>query len=351
MLARNLIANAAAAAAIAWLLASNPGWAQDAGWTVSEVTGGASVEVAGGPAVQAQTDLAVPLGAVIATEDDGRLSLTDGASVVTLSPGTEIEIREPPAPGKTSIFQRIGILMLEVERRARQHFEVETPYLAAVVKGTRFSVSVADAGAAVHVTDGMVEVSAPAAGRPVLVHPGQTATIDAHALDRLRLDGGRSESMLPEQGLRATHQQDDGDAGTKQVIRRSIGDASIDVSAATNGLVTSKTLTAATTAATDDVGGGTENDRSLAGPLDALTGRGAEISSAGALGHAAGRLGNGLGTGNGLADGLGSGLGGGAGNCSGLGNAIGNSAKGAANAAANIVGGPGEGLGDPDLGL
>ena len=42
----------------------------------------------------------------------------------------------------TTIVQQAGSILLEVEKRNVKHFEVETPYLAAVVKGTQFRVTV-----------------------------------------------------------------------------------------------------------------------------------------------------------------------------------------------------------------
>ena len=42
-----------------------------------------------------------------------------------------------------------GSILLDVEKRNVQHFEVETPYLAAVVKGTQFRVTVGPTGSRV----------------------------------------------------------------------------------------------------------------------------------------------------------------------------------------------------------
>ena len=42
----------------------------------------------------------------------------------------------------TTIIQQSGSILLEVEKQNVQHFQVETPYLAAVVKGTQFRVTV-----------------------------------------------------------------------------------------------------------------------------------------------------------------------------------------------------------------
>ena len=59
----------------------------------------------------------------------------------------------------TTIVQQAGSILLEVEKRNVKHFEVETPYLAAVVEGTQFSVTVNGDSTRVGVLRGQVEVS------------------------------------------------------------------------------------------------------------------------------------------------------------------------------------------------
>ncbi len=73
----------------------------------------------------------------------------------------------------TTITQQAGSILLEVEKKNVKHFEVETPYLAAVVKGTQFRVTVSASGATVDVTRGQVEVSDFKSGQIAMVMPGQ----------------------------------------------------------------------------------------------------------------------------------------------------------------------------------
>jgi hypothetical protein len=99
----------------------------------------------------------------------------------------------------TTILQQAGSILLEVEKRNVKHFEVETPYLAAVVKGTHFSVTVNAASTSVEVRRGQVEVSDFKSGQIALIMPGQTATSFAHGKAGLSLSGSGSFNPI-EQG-------------------------------------------------------------------------------------------------------------------------------------------------------
>ncbi|MGC8030557.1 FecR domain-containing protein, partial [Salmonella enterica] len=68
-------------------------------------------------------------------------------------------------------------------------FEVETPYLAAVVKGTHFSVTVDAGSTKVGVLRGQVEVSDFKTGQIAQVMPGQVATAFEHGKPGLSLSG------------------------------------------------------------------------------------------------------------------------------------------------------------------
>ena len=79
----------------------------------------------------------------------------------------------------TTIIQRSGSIVLDVEKRNVKHFEVETPLLAALVKGTRFRVTVEKDRSYVDVLRGQVEVSDLRSGQYALVEPEQTAKVSA----------------------------------------------------------------------------------------------------------------------------------------------------------------------------
>src|SRR5215472_1895564 len=99
----------------------------------------------------------------------------------------------------TTILQQAGSILLEVEKRDVQHFEVETPYLAAVVKGTQFIVTVGATSTSVEVRRGQVEVSDFKSGQIAQVLPGQVATSFEHGKGGLSLSGSGTFNRI-EQG-------------------------------------------------------------------------------------------------------------------------------------------------------
>jgi hypothetical protein len=69
------------------------------------------------------------------------------------------------------------IVHLRAEARRVKHFEVQTPYLAAVVKGTHFIVTADSEGASVSVDRGSVSVQSVATDRSTTIGVGQIATV------------------------------------------------------------------------------------------------------------------------------------------------------------------------------
>jgi FecR protein len=99
----------------------------------------------------------------------------------------------------TTIMQQAGSILLEVEKRNVKHFAVETPYLAAVVKGTQFNVTVKAASTSVEVHRGQVEVSDFKSGQIAQVMPGQVASTFEHGKGGLSLSGSGTFNPI-EQG-------------------------------------------------------------------------------------------------------------------------------------------------------
>jgi hypothetical protein len=134
--------------------------------------------------------------------------------------------------------------LLEVEKKNVPHFEVETPYLAAVVKGTKFTVSVDAGGAAVHVMEGVVETIDLDTGDVGMIHPGQTAQTRAGKGNGLTVSGPGVEPVQRGKDIeraqsspRVAPKSEDGarTAGKPTEIhaeRRSV----VDVAKSTNGL-------------------------------------------------------------------------------------------------------------------
>ena len=89
----------------------------------------------------------------------------------------------------TTILQQAGSILLEVEKRTINHFEVETPHLSAVVKGTRFNVTMSGNETRVGVFRGQVEVTDFMSGQHALVNAGQNATVAVQGPTGLSLSG------------------------------------------------------------------------------------------------------------------------------------------------------------------
>ena len=159
--------------------------AADGSWQVGKASGEVWVTNLGVQRASVTSETTIRAGDQIMTGQNGRVLLVRGEESILISPNTVISVSDQNADGMTTtIMQRAGSILLEVEKRNVKHFEVDTPYLAAVVKGTKFSVSLDDTGSHVEVFRGQVEVSAHKSGEIAEVTPGQTATVLARARRR-----------------------------------------------------------------------------------------------------------------------------------------------------------------------
>jgi hypothetical protein len=164
--------------------------AEDGAWRVSKSSGEVWMTVSGAqPASLGQQEVLKP-GDTIRTGRNGRVLLVRGDETILVSPNSVIGLPTEQKDGlSTTILQQAGSILLEVEKKNVKHFEVETPYLAAVVKGTHFSVSVNAASTSVNVLRGQVEVADFRSGQIAQVMPGQAATAFAHGQSGLSLSG------------------------------------------------------------------------------------------------------------------------------------------------------------------
>src|SRR6185369_12864178 len=91
---------------------------------------------------------------------------------------TQITIHDKPGDRPyTTVNEDFGSVEVEAERLNVQHFAVETQFLAAVVKGTHFTVSADGAGSSVKVNRGQVAVQSIATGRTTTVTVDQEARV------------------------------------------------------------------------------------------------------------------------------------------------------------------------------
>ncbi|SFI46966.1 FecR family protein [Bradyrhizobium sp. Gha] len=170
--------------------ASGASAADDGVWSVSKSTGEVWLSSSGAQQVSLNQEETLKPGDTIRTGRNGRVLLVRGEETILISPNSVVGVPAEKKEGlSTTIIQQAGSILLEVEKRNVKHFEVETPYLAAVVKGTHFSVTVGAGSTKVGVLRGQVEVSDFKTGQIAQVMPGQVATAFEHGKPGLSLRG------------------------------------------------------------------------------------------------------------------------------------------------------------------
>src|SRR5690348_2390892 len=183
------------------MIASSTAWGADGDpWSVSKSSGEVWLTTQGPQQVALGSDNMLKPGDTIRTGNNGRVLLTRGAETMLIAPNSVVGLPTDAQDGMaTTVLQRAGSILLDVERRNVKHFEVETPYLAAVVKGTQFRVTIEAGHTKVDVNRGQVEVSDFKSGQIAQVTPGQSATSFASGRPGLHLSGSGSFAPI-EQG-------------------------------------------------------------------------------------------------------------------------------------------------------
>jgi hypothetical protein len=172
------------------------------GWTLLEASGEVLVQMPEAPDwIPAEVGIVLPDDSSVRTGADGTATLstatlTAEGDVVRMTPSSEATLaRADPSTGiLTRVLQRIGTLFFEVAHRPSGTFRVDTPYLAVVVKGTAFGVSVASSGTSVSVTSGVVSVSKAEGGPAASVSAGQSASTGSDPDSAVSVSGGGTSS-------------------------------------------------------------------------------------------------------------------------------------------------------------
>lgn len=197
---RKFIGRDMSALALALLMFAGMGSAavaQDASWRVGRSSGDVWVATSGVHTVSLTQDAVLKPGDRINTGRNGRVLLVRGQETILVAPNSAIGIPTDKKDGMaTTITQQAGSILLNVEKQNVQHFSVETPYLAAVVKGTQFRVTVNAAGSRVDVLGGSVEVADFKTGQYAMVLPGQAAQVSLRGAGGLSLQGAGTLSPI-----------------------------------------------------------------------------------------------------------------------------------------------------------
>ena len=192
-------------------------------WMVDRLRGEVEVQV-GGIWQPLQRGDIVSDESRIRSLDGSRVVFTRGAEAIELSGATEIRIFDRVGQRMTTVMQAYGTVTVEAERLQVQHFSIQTPYLAAIVKGTRFTVHSNDGQSSVDVERGLVQVQDYVHGVATDITPGQSAVVSpevvldvsgfgAHA-PLVTLDGQIvSRDDLPADGSGSSNGNDRGPEG------------------------------------------------------------------------------------------------------------------------------------------
>ena len=176
-------------------------------------------------------------GSVLSTGLDGRAILVRGKQQIVVGPNSRMSLPMHEEKGMTRILQDLGTMMFKVDKRGKQHFTVETPVIAAVVKGTTFTVSANSAIHTVHVAEGLVEVTPHNNHDSVLVAAGETVNVSAEDASFINLN---DENLLPKNNDKRSN--DEGRPESRKhsdllIIPADIGAEPLDFAMLTKGLV------------------------------------------------------------------------------------------------------------------
>lgn len=130
----------------------------------------------------------------LSTGNRARIVLERNKDQVVFQPGTMAGLYErASAVVHTDFAQQSGELRLSIDPRFTPHLAVQTPYMAALVKGTVFRVKVTEKGSSVAVERGRVQVSDVRSGETVGVSSGQKASVDDNPETSMTLSGSNKK--------------------------------------------------------------------------------------------------------------------------------------------------------------
>jgi hypothetical protein len=202
------------------------------GWLVKKTSGEA---VYGAQSAALTKGVVLDRGATMRTGNNGKVLLVRSAESVFIGPYTVAAIAVRPTNGlDTTVLLQSGQAQLSVRKRNSAHLSVETPYLVAVVKGTKFNVAVGRNSAQVLVQEGRVAVKALRSGRSVDVSAGQKVVVDAAG--NLTLTGKGTLATIKSGTPRAAAVSAGSTSASVNSSVGSQGTASVGVSAGTGDL-------------------------------------------------------------------------------------------------------------------
>lgn len=146
-------------------------------WTAAKLRGGVELLV-DGEWVALKRGGIIGDGQYVRTGKNGFVEFQRGQETVSLSPDTVVQIEDKLGEQYTTVKASTGEVSVVADVKNVVHFEVRTPYISAVVKGTVFTVTTGKSGSSVAVQRGKVAVEDVHTHQHTVISKGQTASTD-----------------------------------------------------------------------------------------------------------------------------------------------------------------------------
>ena len=153
-------------------------------WMVDEVSGMVTIKSASGEMLSTNAGAQLIAPFTIETGANGRVVVSHKLDRITVGENSKSTITLPKHAGAsifTVIKQTLGSALYEVEHRVKDSFEVDTPYLVSVVKGTTFNIHVTQSASSVSLVEGRLLVYTPDKKSELILTPGQAAIKSIHS--------------------------------------------------------------------------------------------------------------------------------------------------------------------------
>ena len=147
-------------------------------WQAQEIEGKVEISAQGkkGPWRVINADALITSPFTVRTGKKGQVVMNNGTDIVRVSNNSELFIEEQQESSFfTRIIQRIGVALFKIKKTPEREFEVVTPFLVSVVKGTTFHIEVTDDRAVASLHEGSLEVRKRNSKESTLIKPGEVA--------------------------------------------------------------------------------------------------------------------------------------------------------------------------------
>jgi hypothetical protein len=210
------------------------------GWRVVDTAGTVRFGGPGFTPVALAKNAELPGDAWVETSANGRVILARGLETIIVEPKSRVQLPAAPVAGNTQVLQTLGSAIYKIGKQPKPHFQVDTPYLAAVVKGTEFTVTVEDGEASVKVSEGLVEVTTPDESDSEFVRPGFTAAVSREHRGDVVVEPTpeKAEAAPPVETPSDKSVKNEGGEPQTITISEPIGPVEVDVKETSGGLVT-----------------------------------------------------------------------------------------------------------------